>query len=140
MVLSPFQHTLSMDIFDERILSVLKDGKPRPLSQLLDEVGFSHNTLKLHLKRLLSEGLLVREKTLSDGLGRPRFAYAVSPRLKKQVSAALSDPSMELVHLPFSRLKHLCRYEKGGYCKEARTNCNWRNCSQLPKSKIKNHF
>ncbi len=124
-----------MDIFDERILSVLKDGKPRPLPQLLDEVGFSHNTLKLHLKKLLSEGVLVREKIPSDRLGRPGFAYAISPKVKKQVSAALSDPSMELVHMPFNRLKHLCRYEKGGYCKEARTSCNSRNCPQLPKGK-----
>ena len=124
-----------MDIVDERIFSILKDGKPRLLSQLLDEVGFSHNTLKLHLKRLLSDGLLVREKIPSDGLGRPSFAYSVSPKLTKQVSAALSDPSMELVHLSFSRLKHLCRFEKGGYCKEARSDCNARNCPQIPKAK-----
>jgi DNA-binding Lrp family transcriptional regulator len=124
-----------MDIFDERIFSILKDGKPRLLSQILGEVGFSHNTLKLHLKRLLSEGLLAREKMPSDGLGRPGFAYSVSPKLKKQVSAALSAPSMELVHLPFSRLKHLCRFEKGGYCKEARSDCNSRNCPQMPKAK-----
>jgi DNA-binding Lrp family transcriptional regulator len=124
-----------MDIFDERILSILKDGKPRLLSQLLEEVGFSHNTLKLHLKRLLNEGLLVREKTPCDSLGRPSFAYAISPTAKKQVSATLSDPSIELVHLPFSRLKHSCRFEKGGYCKEARTDCNSRNCPQIPKAK-----
>ena len=123
-----------MDVFDERILSVLKDGKPRPLPQLLDAVGFSHNTLKLHLKKLLSEGVLVREKTPSDRLGRPCFVYAISPKAK-QVSTALSDPSMELVHLPFSRLKHLCRFEKGGHCKEARTDCNLRNCPQIPKAR-----
>lgn len=61
-----------MDIFDERILSVLKDGKQRLFIQLLDEVRFSHNTLKLHLKRLLSESVLVREKDASEGLGRPK--------------------------------------------------------------------
>ncbi len=124
-----------MDVFDERILSVLKDGKPRLFTQLIDEVGFSHNTLKLHLEKLLTEGVLVREKTVSEGLGRPKFAYTISPKVKSQVSAALSDPSVELVHLPFSRLKHLCRFEKGGYCKEARTNCNPRICPQIPKSK-----
>jgi light-regulated signal transduction histidine kinase (bacteriophytochrome) len=71
-----------MDIFDERILSVLKDGKPRLFIQLLDEAGFSHNTLKLHLKTLLSAGVLVREKTVSERLGRPKFAYVVSHDLK----------------------------------------------------------
>jgi len=123
-----------MDIFDERILSVLKDGKPRLFNQLLAEVGFSHNTLKLHLKRLLNEGVLDRQKTTSEELGRPKFTYALSLKVKKQVSAVLSDPSIELVHLPFSRLRHLCRFEKGGYCKEARNNCTPRNCPQIPKS------
>jgi len=122
-----------MDIFDERILSILKDGKPRLFIQLLNDVEFSHNTLKLHLKRLLSEGVLVREKTASEGLGRPRYVYSVSSKIKKQVSVALSDPSIELVHLPFSRLKHLCRFEKGGFCKETRTGCSSRNCPQIPK-------
>jgi hypothetical protein len=31
-----------MDPFDERILTVLSDGKPRSFHQLLREVGFSH--------------------------------------------------------------------------------------------------
>ena len=34
-----------MDLFDERILAALKDGKPRGFIVLLSEVGFSHNTL-----------------------------------------------------------------------------------------------
>jgi hypothetical protein len=82
---------------------------------------------------LLSEVVLVREKVASEGLGRPRHVYGVSPKVEKQVSAALADPSVELVHLPFSRLKHLCRFEKGGFCKQTRTGCNSRNCPQIPK-------
>jgi hypothetical protein len=35
-----------MDLFDERILAVLKDRKPRAFTQLLKEVGSSHNTLR----------------------------------------------------------------------------------------------
>jgi DNA-binding Lrp family transcriptional regulator len=140
MVLSPFWHGLIMDIIDERILSVLKGGKPKPFIDLLSEAGFSHNTLKLHIKKLLSEGVLVRQKVVSPGLGRPKFVYDVSPKAKTQVSAALLDSSIELVHLPFSRLKHLCRFEKGGFCKETRIGCNSRNCPQIPKSPNKNHF
>ena len=78
-----------MDVFDERILSVLKDGKPRLFIQLLGEAGFSHNTLKLHVKKLIAEGVLIRQKIASEGLGRPKFAYAVSPSAKKQVSNAI---------------------------------------------------
>lgn len=91
-----------MDVFDERILTVLKDGNPKLFTQLLDEAGFSHNTLKLHIKKLLKEGLLVREKSPLDEPGRPKYTYTIPPRLRKQVSAALSDPYVELVHLPFS--------------------------------------
>jgi len=124
-----------MDVFDERILYVLKDGNPRLFTELLEEAGFSHNTLKLHLKKLLKEGLLTREKALLDEPGRPKYAYTIPPRLRKQVSTALSDPYMELVHLPFSRLKHLCRFEKGGYCKESRNSCNPQHCPQIPRSR-----
>jgi len=122
-----------MDIFDERVISVLKDGKPRLFVQLLGEVGFSHNTMKLHLKSLLAESVLVREKVASEGLGRPKYVYSLSPKVKKHVSAALADSSIELVHLPFSRLKHLCKFEKGGFLKETRTGCSPRNCPQIPK-------
>jgi len=66
---------------------------------------------------------LVRAKIASEDPGRPKYVYAVSPKVKEQISAALSDPSVELAHLPFSRLKHLCRFEKGGFCKETRTGC-----------------
>jgi predicted transcriptional regulator len=60
MVLNPFFYYFIMDFFDERILAVLSDGKPK--AQLLGEVDFSRNTIKLHLKRLPSQGLVVKEK------------------------------------------------------------------------------
>jgi len=53
-----------MDLFDERILNVLKDGKPRGFTQLLNEVDFSHNTLRLHLERLVVRSFVVNEKKL----------------------------------------------------------------------------
>jgi DNA-binding Lrp family transcriptional regulator len=124
-----------MDLFDERILSVLSDGESRVFAQLLGEVGFSRNTLKLHLKRLTAQNLVVKEKTLSNGQGRPKYAYFLSPRVRQQVSAALSDPSIVIVALPFSRLRHLCRFEKGGYCKQVRNTCDARSCPQIPRSK-----
>jgi DNA-binding Lrp family transcriptional regulator len=48
-------HGWIMDLFDERILPALSDGKPRIFAQLLGEAGFSRNTLKLHLKRLTAQ-------------------------------------------------------------------------------------
>ena len=124
-----------MDLFEERVLAVLNDGNPRVFAQLLDEVGFSRNTLKLRLKRLVAQSLVVKEKRLSNGRGRPKYAYYISPRARRQVSAALSDPSITIVTLPFSRVRHLCRFEKGGYCKQARNKCDPGSCPQIPRSK-----
>ena len=124
-----------MDLFDERVLAVLSDGKPRFFAQLLDEVGFGRNTLKVRLKRLTAQSLVVKEKTLSNGRGRPKYTYYISPRARRQVSAALSDSSITIVTLPFSRLRHLCRFEKGGYCKQIRNKCDAGSCPQIPKNK-----
>jgi hypothetical protein len=51
---------LDMDLFDKRILAALRDGKPRDFQQLLREVGFSHNTLRLHLASLERRASLLR--------------------------------------------------------------------------------
>jgi len=78
-----------MDLFDERVLATLKDGKPRSFNVLLVEVGFSHNTLQQHLGRLMAQGLIVREKAAANSFGRPKFKYNVPSRTAKQVSLAL---------------------------------------------------
>jgi predicted ArsR family transcriptional regulator len=112
-----------MDFFDERILAALKDDKPRSFTTLLSEVGFSHNTLQQYLDRLDARGLVVKEKMASNSLGRPKFAYHVPSTATRQVTAALQNPYETLVTLQFTRLRHLCRFEKGGYCKETRRDC-----------------
>jgi predicted ArsR family transcriptional regulator len=122
-----------MDFFDERILAALKEGKSRSFTALLNEVGFSHNTLQQHLERLTAKGLVVREKVAANGFGRPRFAYHVPSRTAKQVNAALEDPQVELVAIAFSRLRHVCRFEKGGYCKETKKDCAPQICPQIRK-------
>jgi len=63
-----------MDFFDERVLGVLKDGKPRSFTTLLGEAGFSHNTLQQHLDQLVAQGIVAKEKILSNSPGRPKFA------------------------------------------------------------------
>ena len=113
--------------------AALKDGKPRSFTVLLSEVGFSHNTLQQHLKRLTAQGLIVREKATANSFGRPKFAYHVPSKTTKQVTVALQHPRVELVALPFSRLRHVCRFEKGGYCKERRRGCAPQNCPQTRK-------
>jgi predicted ArsR family transcriptional regulator len=122
-----------MGFFDGRILAALKDGKPRGFTALLGEVGFTHNTLQQHLQRLTARGLVVKEKMASNNLGRPKFTYRVPSAATKQVIAALENPYEAFVTLRFTRLRHVCRLEKGGHCKETRKNCEPQNCLQIRK-------
>jgi DNA-binding HxlR family transcriptional regulator len=122
-----------MDFFDQRILAILKDGKPYRFSALQSQVGFSHNTLQQHLTRLVEKGLIMKQKDPASGFGRPKYVYQVPLKTAKQVADALEDPDVELVTLPFSRVKHICRFEKGGYCKEKRTSCSPQICPQIRK-------
>ena len=122
-----------MDLFDECVLAALKDGKPKSFATLLSEVSFSHNTLQQHLERLTAKGLIVKEKAAGNGFGRPKFAYHVPSKTTKQVNAALEDMHVELVAIDFSRLRHVCRFEKGGRCKENKKTCAAQICPQIRK-------
>jgi predicted ArsR family transcriptional regulator len=122
-----------MDFFDERILAALRDGEHRSFNALLSQAGFSHNTLQQHLRRLTVQGLVLREKETANGFGRPKFVYHIPSRTTKQVISALEDPHVELVTIPFSRIRHICRFEKGGYCKQTRRNCAPQICPQTRK-------
>jgi len=122
-----------MDFFDRCILGVLRDGRSRDFNQLLREVEFSHNTLRLHLRRLVEQGFVMEEKTRLKGRGRPRFTYSMPPKVRRQAHRLLSDPFSETVTLPFRKLRHLCRFEKGGYCKKIKRRCEAQNCPQIIK-------
>ena len=66
-----------MDFFDEAILTALKHGKSKSFNFLLNEIGFSHNTLQKHLEHLVTKGLVTRQKD-ANSFGRPRFIYNIS--------------------------------------------------------------
>ena len=63
----------------------------------------------------------------------PKFSYSLPPRLKRQIPLILSEPFAEVVSLAFSRLRHLCRFEKGGYRKKIKGACKTKNCPEIPK-------
>jgi len=69
----------------------------------------------------------------SNNSRRPKFAYYVPSTAAKPGGGALENPYESLVTLQFSRLRHVCRFEKGGYCKEAKKNCGPQNCPQTRK-------
>ena len=122
-----------MDFFDERVLAALRDGKPKDFTKLLEEVGFSHNTLQQHLKQLVDKSLVLKEKDSAKGFGRPRYVYNVPSKTAKQLISAIENPDVELVTLPFSRVRHVCRFEKGGWCKMKKAQCSPQICPQIRK-------
>ena len=80
---------------------------------LLGIVGFTHDTLQQHLQGLAARGLVVNEKMASSNMGDPNhLPYPIHSA--KQVTAALRNPHEAFVMLQFSRLRHVCRFEKGG--------------------------
>ena len=80
-----------MDPFDSRILSVLKESNGLDFAQLLSAVGFSHNTLRLHLTRLERQGMITKAENLRKGPGRPVLVYSLPPDIRQQVSLTLTD-------------------------------------------------
>ena len=62
-----------MGFFDECIFEALKDDRPRDFRQILQKVDFSHNTLRLHLDCLVDQGLIIKEKSPSNGLGETKI-------------------------------------------------------------------
>jgi hypothetical protein len=93
-----------VDPIDETVLSALQDDKPGVFTQLLDRTAVSHNTLRLHLEKLLKQGLVSSEKTPSTGLGRPRALPCVFPaNIEVQsFSVAVNSPSGRTLLLTYT--------------------------------------
>jgi len=119
-----------MDFYDKGILTILRKGEPRTFQQILSEAGFSHNTLRQHLDKLVDQGLVARLKSPRKGPGRPLYTYGLQKGAKRAVSALL-DPSMGLVVVSFEVLRRFCKREKGGFCKEIRGRCTPVSCPQI---------
>jgi DNA-binding Lrp family transcriptional regulator len=121
-----------MDEIDEDTLTALIDGKPHTFQQTLEKVSFTHNTLRLHLDKLVDQGLVTREKVTRMTRGRPIFVYSLGSGGRK--AALMLRSGVEgVVALPFASLGQVCRFEKGGFCKKMRVNCEARICPQISK-------
>jgi predicted ArsR family transcriptional regulator len=124
-----------MDSFDKQILAVLKNGESLEFGQILSQVRFSHNTLRLHLTRLTHQGMVLQADKPRKGPGRPTLAYLLAPNMKRQVTLTLEDPYVSIVSMTFQKLKHVCRFEKGGFCKETYRSCAAQICPQILKER-----
>jgi predicted ArsR family transcriptional regulator len=123
-----------MDSFDRQILAVLKDGTSVDFHQILQKATFSHNTLRLHLASLEREGIFMRAETAKNSPGRPGFTYTLPPSIRQRVDLVVTESQTTIVSLTFQKLRHLCRYEKGAYCKKTRSKCVPQNCLQTLKN------
>ena len=102
-----------MNYLEQHILSALKNGETQSFTALQSKVGFSHSTLQQYLTELIENGPVLKEKDPARGFRRPSYVYHLA-NAARYVAAALDKPDVELVTLPFIRLKHVCRFEKGG--------------------------
>ena len=121
-----------MDEFDEDTLDILRDGKPHSFNQILDKIDFSHNTLRLHIDKLVDQGLVSREKVTREARGRPTLVYSLSS-VSRRAALMLRSGVEDVVALPFTSLGQVCRFEKGGFCKKIRADCEARVCPQISK-------
>ncbi len=65
-----------LDAFDRRIVDAFRvKDRSMTLAKLVDATGFARSTVIIHLERLMSEGLILREKKPVGGRGRPKFVY-----------------------------------------------------------------
>ena len=122
-----------MDFYDRKIMTVLRDKKPRTFQQMLSEAGFSHNTLRQHLDELVNQGIVERLKIPGKGPGRPLFSYRLSGGVSDRAVSAFSNPLMGLVAVSFDGLRRVCKREKGGFCKEIRGHCTLLSCPLVEK-------
>ena len=103
------------------LVALLSKGEALSLGQLMDRSGFARQTVHSHLKHLVEAGIVSKEG-LKRGRGRPTMLY----RLSKRPSDAAE--SSGIVSLTFQRLKHACRFEKGGLCKKVKGGCTVERC------------
>jgi DNA-binding transcriptional ArsR family regulator len=101
-------------------MEVLSGGGSLSLSQLIDRSGFSRQTVYNHLNHLIMAGIVSKEVVRRDS-GRPTTLYILSKRLG-------GVEWSNVVILTFQRLRHVCRFEKGGWCKETKDRCTAENC------------
>ena len=80
------------------------------------------------------EGIIVKAETAKNSPGRPSFTYALPPNIRQRVDLVVTEPQTTIVSLTFQKLRHLCRFEKGGYCKKIRNKCAPQNCLQILKN------
>jgi predicted ArsR family transcriptional regulator len=116
-----------MDWVSKTLVGVLESER-MSLSQLVKKSGLARQTVHNHLKHLL-KAYAVSKVAVKHGRGRPTVIYHKS----KLPIETLDEP--DIVRLTFQKLKHACRFEKGGWCKEVKSKCVREKCPLTIKTK-----
>lgn len=83
---------------------------------MIHELGASKVSALKWLQSLEKDGLVYRTRLMKPGRkGRPQNVYHPTKNLKAFMVKESSNAMV--VILDFSKLKTICRYEKGGMCK-----------------------
>jgi len=101
-------------INEDDIAHGLSGNKGKTLQEMIHELGVSKVSTLKWLQSLEKDGLVYRTSLIKAGQkGRPQNVYHPTKNLK-----VFSDKeSSNVVVIDFSKLKIICRYEKGGMCK-----------------------
>lgn len=106
---------MSSEYLVRKVGSVLQGDKGKTLKEMIDELGTSKVSALKWLQSLEKDGLIYRTHLTKSGRkGRPQNVY--HPTKNLTVFLERGSPNATVV-LDFSKLKTLCRYEKGGMCK-----------------------
>ena len=116
-----------MDWACEILVGVLESER-MSLSQLVKKSGLARQTVHNHLKHLV-EADVVSQEAVKHGRGRPTVFYH-----KSKLPIETLDEH-DIVRLTFQKLKHACRFEKGGWCKEIKSKCAQEKCPLTIKTK-----
>jgi len=95
----------------------------RSLVQLMEETGFSRATIFNHLPHL--GGAVSKELVTAKRRGRPGLLYKLA-KVRLNLEAQSKPPG--IVSITFPKLKHVCRFEKGGFCKQLKKPCTPQTC------------
>ena len=126
-------------VYDEYVVhwaSELFRSKPKPswlLREILSSSGCSRRTVFARLKLLEKKGLVkkfIDEKSGKRRVGRPCTIYYPSKTL---LSLRPTETLSQIVAIPVTKLRRLCGYEKGGFCKETRMACQPIDCPHIVK-------
>ena len=99
----------------QRVANVLHGSDGKTLKQMISELGTSKVSALKWLQALEKDGMVYRTRSINKpGIrGRPQSVYHATRNMK----SFMEKESSAAVVIDFSKLKTICRYEKGGMCK-----------------------